>query len=151
MKQQDLKFRAWSFEEEAFFYFSMADVLHNINLTKILPPSIENPLVHQYTGKEDKNGTEVFAGDILSFIKAKGNPYSIVVWDEENAKFMLDVIDAKKEEHKFAGIKCIQDGHRVIGNIFENSDLLPINHPNHHCGEGYPDGKCGNPNCQKAK
>lgn len=75
--------------------------------------------VGQYTGLKDKNGKEIYEGEIL---KNKREENFKLYWNEEMCAFYLQNIswlseDTPVEFHRMENFE-------IIGNIFENKELL---------------------------
>lgn len=78
----------------------------------------------QSTGLKDKNGKEIFEGDILAVEADDGVIILKVSWDDEHALF---VIKTKKFNEETALAELVDDNSypfEVIGNIYENHELL---------------------------
>lgn len=76
----------------------------------------------QYTGLKDKNGKEIFEGDIMYYDTRIGNMK--IVWEYSCYKLVSDnVYNNKKEEYERRSIGNV---HRlkIIGNIYSNPELL---------------------------
>jgi hypothetical protein len=76
-----------------------------------------------FTGLHDKNGKEIYEGDIVNLgVKAKGDRRGAVIFSEKAAKFAVRIYRdgyRKNEPHLISIIKS-----EVIGNIYENPDLI---------------------------
>ena len=119
---RDIKFRAWNEVLEKMY--SWNEFLNtNMKQTFIAPESTAMILM-QYTGLKDKNGNEIFEGDIVQaiyFNNSKSKKY-VVKYDTDRAGFIpfacgdgcgcceTDVISVAYAE--------------VIGNIYDNPELL---------------------------
>lgn len=79
----------------------------------------EDGILLQSTGLKDKNGKEIFEGDILKVTRGKNNPY-IVEWSQEVCMFCL----ASGKSAPMNLLDKYQDLYEIIGNIYENPELL---------------------------
>jgi hypothetical protein len=81
--------------------------------------------VMQYTGLKDKNGKEIYEGDILSYGQYSDNSgpcLHIVRWDTGDAGFVTHEIAFQKQDFPLDTYNA-----EVIGNIYENPKLLKEN------------------------
>lgn len=76
----------------------------------------------QYTGIEDKNGTEIYEGDIL---KCFGD-VSIVSFNAKNFGGVIgwNLLDREGEAREYYYGRTPSEEEEVIGNIYENPELL---------------------------
>lgn len=119
MQNRILKFRVWSKLLKRFClntedgYFGQDEDFAN-GIFRIESWDRKD-IMQQSTGLVDKNGREIFEGDILKF-----NDYiTRIIWSEEDAAF----ISKSKAGGAFLNSLYMLN-FEIIGNIFENSELL---------------------------
>jgi uncharacterized phage protein (TIGR01671 family) len=103
---REIKFRVWD---------ALRKDMHHYDLSKISNGSYNiNPdHIMQFTGLHDRTGKEIYEGDIVSYYEL--NPYVILYQD---GLYLLENKELGNVYFPLWG-EC-----EVIGNIFENPDLL---------------------------
>lgn len=75
----------------------------------------------QLTGLTDKNGKEIFDGDVL---KTYDGELAKVVWNKELACWEAEFLDEIVDLSEVADIQSNRSDCEIIGNIYENPELL---------------------------
>ena len=125
------KFRAWDTHEEVMNRVGYIDFVNGvIGMSNENVRDYEQPIhrvnILQYTGLKDKNGVEIFEGDILEVEKNEDGTYKGTI----NGKTFFDRFQGYSSKIKVDGMHDIYtlrnwNNHvRIIGNIYENPELL---------------------------
>ena len=80
----------------------------------------------QSTGLKDKNGKEIFEGDILGFETDEGVLNVNIFWDSKHALFMFESKKYNEEELLAELVENNTYPFEIIGNIYENPELLEV-------------------------
>lgn len=122
---KDIKFRAWDAEENKFWYFTLQEILERrMSYRGSWDDKILRCEKTQYIGLNDKNGKEIYEGDIL---KDEFDRKFYVYWVSNEARFAIRQKNRKSEYFMVINHLKIE----VIGNIYENPDLLEVANGQH--------------------
>lgn len=87
---------------------------------------VDHLVIMQSTGLHDKNGKEVFEGDILGIDTDEEIVNVNIYWDSKHALFMFE---SKKYNEEELLAELVEDNtypFEIIGNIYENPELLEV-------------------------
>lgn len=124
------KFRAWSTDKKI-----MAEVRtlrftdELVETDKFVERSIEGAKLMQSTGLKDKNGKEIFEGDILKVANNDSSWFEVVKYDHDKAMFSSKEVNLKYEVPETPLYDLFSPylfKVEVIGNIWESHDLLGV-------------------------
>jgi uncharacterized phage protein (TIGR01671 family) len=134
---REIKFRVWDKEENYFNsdYSINGGYVYGYCEGKQLTTKEQEKLVfQQYTGLKDKNGKEIYEGDIISDNKTLkttelGFISCEVIYEKELACFSVVTLSANKKERYIIPIHALEldiipNKYEVISNIFENTELI---------------------------
>ena len=127
---REIKFRAWDIELKRYIHefnyngYEINDNNGAIYITKHLDTSGETPLleIEQFTGLHDKNGKEIYEGDIVKYDTPPENGLAAISsYIGNNLYFCWHNSPVPPTNADIFGCK---DELEVIGNIHENPELL---------------------------
>ena len=148
---REIKFRGWDkYDKKMIYdlcqvdsfwhYYSYSDDT-GLHFGKTGPNGVgedfENKYIMQYTGLKDKNGKEIYEGDVLKQVKKSSregcesssydkNNFEVVFkygsfWLQRPYSDSVYIRDFPNID-EFVGFECFE----VIGNIYENPELLEV-------------------------
>jgi hypothetical protein len=116
MEKREIKFRIWNghnmVDPKKTTVFAVKE---DLKIDGLFIPFADEFKLMQYTGLKDKNGKEIYEGEILNY----PGYLPLEVWFEDGA-FLVGIKD-KSDQHLFQSKAEYME---VIGNIYENPNLL---------------------------
>lgn len=117
---REIKFRAWDKHHNSMEYIND---LHWFEENGIHDLNDDNYVFMQNTGLKDKNGEEIYDGDIVKVTWGSGKivSYEVKYYGSLGYHYLRDTKNKEDDD-----IICIYDHSQmdVIGNIFNNPELL---------------------------
>ncbi|ALF16947.1 YopX family protein [Fusobacterium animalis] len=123
---REIKFRAWLKEKKIMGEVLGIDILHkeiffsNEDVDCYEHTDFKDIELMQYTGLYDKKGKEIYEGDIVKLRANHG--IGVVKYYDEWGAFVVEYI--KPRPLVVLGMNYYKEDIEVIGNIYENSELL---------------------------
>lgn len=135
---REIKFRAWAYPNKKMYYNIQVGGFPDTAVTGTVPSvfnkekgewvnlwgsNLHDGIIMQYTGLKDEKGKDIYEGDIVEHCDRFGDEKTIqrftVSW-ASNGRFFYE----SHEDFEYDSLLGVTPV-KVIGNIFENPDLLP--------------------------
>ena len=130
---KEIKFRAWLKEEKKMVNVETIDFtdksIQYLEKNEFINAYLSRRMIFddvelmQYTGLKDKNDKEIYEGDIL-FFRDENMKY-VIVW--QDTAFIIKSIEIRKYSEKMHWLDDTEICCEIIGNIYENKNLLEEN------------------------
>jgi len=114
------KFRAWDKTKKVMVV--QKDDWGPLGFFHVCAAMEEEPFIMQSTGLRDKNGVEIYEGDILNFAHDTARKYLWYV-DFRDGSFVISKDFRESGQDRILNQGYV-NSYTVIGNIHENPDLL---------------------------
>lgn len=119
---RQIKFRAWD-------KTASTDMLGPYEITDSFfgerKEFISDYILMQFTGLLDKNGKEIYEGDVIEFRNIDASVSNLrlpVIWDEKLCGFWCDDGKNTRNMEQITGYDTISG--EIIGNTYENPELI---------------------------
>ena len=119
-----IKFRVWDFFHKQWITGAAIELNGCIINTSFAEPET-NCVAVQYTGLTDKNGKEIYEGDILKIhYDVGGDVIGQVLYEADHGGYIFQW-ERKGRNQDYNNLNCdVAFESVIVGNIFEHSELL---------------------------
>ena len=130
---REIKFRAWNVDDEIMLYSDFnAMGFYSLENAQEIAENTETVFMYhaytgdkdfvllQYTGLKDMDEKEIYEGDILYFVPYDSHGNNRIV-KYKDGQFIGELIRSGFSKP----LKDVYEGMKVIGNIYQNPELLP--------------------------
>ncbi|CAF1772701.1 hypothetical protein NRS6084_03906 [Bacillus subtilis] len=139
---REIKFRAWNKEKSIMVYEDEDNssaywdgvCLSDIEMINARLKYSSTYIWMQYTGLKDRNGREIYEGDILQISNKENKDYHMeVLWTGQGFGYTIIRNETKRSgyivgHHSERGLNFYNGASEVIGNIYEDPELLEASH-----------------------
>lgn len=128
---RQIKFRAWDIKRNAWGYQEGVatafphDIMRPDTPYQVLTLNREGIDLMQYTGLKDKNGIEIYEGDIIFSSHVEDNKAGSVKWSDIHHAYIIDYPRRRGDAtDQWQDMHGKEHCYEVIGNIYETPELM---------------------------